>query len=135
MEKQLKMLTRLLTGTLIFFAAAAFTPDINSDIAAAFRSGEAKQVSKFFADNVDMVVLDKEEVYSRSQAELILKGFFTKHAPKSFNIVHNGVSKNGSKFAIGSLVTANGNFKVTFFVKKEGDSYLIHQLRIEPEGE
>lgn len=129
------MFTKLFTATLIFLAASAFTADINADIAAAFRSGEAKQVSKFFADNVDMVVLDKEEVYSRSQAELILKGFFTKYPPKSFNIVHNGVSKNGSKFAIGSLVTGNGNFKVTFFVKKENTSYLIHQLRIEPEGE
>ncbi len=118
---------------LLFFATPLF--NISDDIAAAFRSGEAKQVSKYMGENVDIVIGDKEEVYSRSQAELILKDFFSKNAPKSFNVVHNGVSKNGSKFAIGKLVTGKGSFKVTWFIKKENTAFFIHQLRIEPEEE
>lgn len=109
--------------------------DVSEDIAAAFRSGDSKQVAKYMGAQVDIVILEREEVYSRSQAELILKDFFTKNTPKSFNVVHNGVSKNGSRFAIGKLVTAKGSFKVTWFIKKENNSFFIHQLRIEKEEE
>ena len=109
--------------------------DISEDVAAAFRSGEAKKVSRYMGEQVDIVIGEKEEVYSRSQAELILKDFFTKNPPKSFNVVHNGVSKNGSKFAIGKLVTGKGSFKVTWFIKKENNVFYIHQLRIEPAEE
>ncbi|MCC7302125.1 MAG: DUF4783 domain-containing protein [Bacteroidia bacterium] len=109
--------------------------DISDDIAAAFRKGDAKGLAKYMGEQVDLVILEKEEVYSRSQAELILKDFFTKNLPKSFNVVHNGVSKNGSKFAIGKLVTGKGSFKVTWFIKKENNVFYIHQLRIEKEEE
>ncbi len=120
-------------GSIVLFLCWANPGDISEDIAAAFRSGEAKQVSKYMGAQVDIVIGEKEEVYSRSQAELILKDFFTKNPPKSFNVVHNGVSKNGSKFAIGKLVTGKGSFKVTWFIKKENNVFYIHQLRIEPE--
>ena len=87
--------TGFITGILFFLSFGVFAPEMNEDIASAFRSGEAKQVSKFFGTNIDLVLLDKEDVYSKSQAELILKEFFSKNKPKAFSIVHTGVSKNG----------------------------------------
>jgi hypothetical protein len=114
-------------------AAAAFSQDTSNDIATAIRSGKATEVSKFFASSVNLIVLDKEDVYSKAQSELILKDFYSKHTPKSFTIVHNGVSKNGDKFAIGKLETSNGKFRVYFLLKKEGDKSVIQQFRIEPE--
>lgn len=129
------MKIQALLASLILLLCWANPGDVSEDIAGAFRSGDAKKLAKYMGEQVDIVILEKEEVYSRSQAELILKDFFTKHPPKSFNVVHNGVSKNGSKFAIGKLVSGKGSFKVTWFIKKENNVFYIHQLRIEKEEE
>ena len=126
----------LLLGTLMIFTAFAFVPteaDVTEDIATLFRTGNSKDLSKYFEANVDMKILDQEDVYSKAQAELILKDFFAKHTPKSFSLVHNGLSKNGAKFAIGSLVTAAGTYKTYYLLKKTGELFTIQQLRIETE--
>jgi hypothetical protein len=128
---------RFFTGLLVLLTAFAFTPpteaDVAEDIASLFRTGNSKELSKYFEASVDLKILDKEDVYSKAQAELILKDFFAKHTPKSFSLVHNGLSKNGAKFAIGSLVTSSGTFKTYYLLKKTGEQFTIQQLRIETE--
>ena len=37
----------------------------------------------------------------------------------------------GDRYCIGQLTTANGVFRVTFFLKKTGDATQVKQLRIE----
>ena len=64
---------------------APLTKDIGNDIAAAIRAGNARQLSGFFNNNVDLTVLGKEEMYSKAQAEQILRDFFQKNAPRSLN--------------------------------------------------
>lgn len=120
---------------LSFFMSSysVFSGEITEDIAVAIRSGNAKEVSKYFSANVDLHILDNEDVYSKAQTEAILKDFYSKHPAKSFTIAHNGISKNGAQYAIGNLETSNGKFRVTFFLKKEADKLLIQQFRIEPQ--
>ncbi len=123
---------------LIPFFSFAFTfifagNDITEKVSAAIREGNAKELSKFFKDNVDLAIGDKEEVYSSSQAELILKDFFSKNAPKTFTIVHQGMSKLGLQYVIGNLVTSNGNFRVSFYIKKSLHGQFIQQFRIDTE--
>src|ERR1044072_4423592 len=91
------------------FSAFADTAD---DVAAAIRTGDAHEVANYFADNVDLKVLEQENIYSKAQAELILDDFFVKHPVKAFTIVHKSVPKNDSKFAIGTLETTNGKYRV-----------------------
>ncbi len=105
--------------------------DVMEEIAGHIRSGNTKEISKYFGESVDMKIFDKEDVYSKSQAELLIKDFFSKNPPKSFNINHNGISKNGAKFAIGSYATAAGTYKIYYLLKKQGDSFIIQQFRIE----
>ena len=38
----------------------------------------------------------------------------------------------GDRYCIGQLTTANGVFRVTFFLKKTGEVTQVKQLRIEP---
>ena len=105
--------------------------DITDDIVNSIRTGNSKSLSGFFADNIDLTVLDKEGVYSKAQAEFIVKDFFAKHFPKDFKIVHQGESKDGAKFTIGALTAGDGNFRVYILVKKTGDKNGITQLRFE----
>ena len=120
----------------VSFIISGFQPaqDIPEAISSAFKTGNSKELVKHFNTNIELVILENEDVYSKTQAEMILRDFFDKQPPKKFAILHQG-GKNGSKYAIGDLTTSKGNFRVYFLLKKREDRYLIHQLRIEKENE
>jgi hypothetical protein len=119
----------------ISLSTFAFTIDVIDDIAAAIRSGNPKNISKFFIDNIDLKVIEQEDVYSKQQAEMILKDFFTKHPVKSYTIAHKSQPKAGSQYVIGTLETMNGKFRTYFLIKTVGAQTLIQQFRIETENE
>ncbi len=108
--------------------------DVYDDIANAIRSGDSKQLSTFFGTTIDLTVIDKENVFSKAQAEFVLKDFFSKNPPKSFSILHKGSSPDGTQYAIGNLITGNGKtFRTSFYVKTTGGKYILQELRIETE--
>jgi hypothetical protein len=108
--------------------------EVFDEISAAIRSGSSREVAKFMNSNVDMTIISQEDVYSKTQAEAILKDFFAKHPPKSFNFIHQGNSQEGARYAIGSYVTAQGTtFRTYVFVKQNGGKFFIHELRFEKE--
>jgi hypothetical protein len=110
--------------------------DISDEVAASVKTGNAASVAKYFSANVDLKILDKEDVYSKAQAELILKDFFSKNPIKSFEVIHKGTSKNGDQFAIGTYESASGKkFRTYFLFKKEGAGLAIQQLRFEAQDE
>ncbi len=121
------LITLFLTMTLITKA------DIISDIASAIRSGNAREIAKFFNTNVDLTLLTQEEVYSKTQAEQVLQDFLSKNPPRSFVVVHQG-TKVGAKYAIGTYVSNQGvTYRVYFFVKQSGTGEVIQDLRFEKE--
>jgi hypothetical protein len=129
------MKTVVLLSFLFNSFIATFSADVSDDIAAAVRTGNAAAIAKYFAASVDLKVLDQENIYSKAQAELILKDFFSKHSLKTFNIAHKSVLKNDSQFAIGTLETTNGKFRVNFVMKTAAGVSTITQFRIEHEDE
>jgi hypothetical protein len=110
------------------------TGSIPEAVILAFRAGNAEELSKHFYNNIELILLENEDVYSKVQAEQILKKFFADHRPSAFNIIHEG-GKETSRYAIGSLTTSSGNFRVSFLIKNQDGTLLIHQLRIEEENE
>ena len=112
-------------------SSVAFMPDVIDGISAAIRSGNPGSISKYFIENIDLKVISQEDVYSRQQAEMILKDFFAKHPVKSYTVAHKSESKNGSQYVIGTLETTNGKFRVYFLTKTTGSETLIQQFRIE----
>jgi ribosome biogenesis GTPase A len=125
------ILTILLFFNLIQPPTESFL-DISDDVASAMKTGNASNVAKFFPANVDLKVLNKEDVYSKAQAELILKDFFAKNPIKSFAVIHKGTSKNGDQFAIGTYESTTGKkFRTYFLFKKEKTGLTIQQLRFE----
>jgi|SRR6056297_223060 len=121
---------------LLFFNLGSFSlnQEIPKDIAIAFKVGNADELSRYFNNTIELVILNKEDVYSRLQAKQIIDNFFIDHHPKTFEFVHQG-GKEESKFAIGKLVTFNGTFRVYLLIKLKNDKPFIHQLRIETENE
>jgi len=98
----------------------------------AFKAGNAEALSEFFNEDIELVILEEEDVYSRKQAEQIMRKFFTDHRPSAFKIIFEG-GKETSRYAIGSLNTENGVFRIYLLIKEQDNQPLIHQLRIEEE--
>ena len=104
--------------------------DLLDEIATSLRSGDARSVSRYFGNTIDLTIISQEEVYSKVQAEQILKDFFLKNQPRSFTIIHKGESKEGARYAIGSLVTNSGQvYRTYFYMKQQGNTAIIQELR------
>lgn len=98
-------------------------------ISTGLKSGNAKLMASCFNDNVELVILDKENVCSKEQGEMILRDFFSKNKPVDFKLTHQGGTD--SEYGIGKLQTTNANFRIYFMLKSFSNKPLIVQLRIE----
>jgi hypothetical protein len=118
---------------MLAMVAVKATPPANilESVAAAIQAGNAKQLAQYFDSNVDITVYNKEEMYSKTQAEMVVKDFFAKNSPASFKIIHKGASNQGSEYAIGTLVTSVGSFRTYIYIKQKGTSYFIQEIRFE----
>lgn len=118
----------------LLLSTSVFAMDIYEEVANSIRSGDAKQLSSFFSNSIDLTICDNENVYSKAQAELIVKDFFSKNPPKSFTMLHKGSSPEGTQYLIGNLLTTNGKtFRTSFFLKSDKGKYYLQELRIENE--
>jgi len=121
-----------------FLLLAAFIQPVKSEIPDAvinaISTGNAAVLAGYFNPSLTLAILDKEDIYTRQQAELIMKDFFVRNTPTSFTVLHKG-GKEGSQYAIGNLVTPGSVFRVTIYLKVKDNKSLIHQLRFEKDGE
>ncbi len=124
---------RILFSLLVALAAllSHAQADVKDQVSAAIGSGDVNALGEKLVPNVDLTVLTTSDYYSKAQAMGILRKFFDEHEPKGLRIEHEGTSKMGDRYCIGQLSTANGVFRVTFFLKKTGDAVQVKQLRIE----
>lgn len=103
---------------------------VPDEIILSLKSGNAKVLSGYFNQNVELMIPDSDNVFSRAQAQLVVSDFFSNFPPVNFLVIHQG-GKEGAHYVIGNLITSKGAFRVYFLLKKsEGKDY-IHQLRIE----
>ncbi|MBN2681968.1 MAG: DUF4783 domain-containing protein [Bacteroidales bacterium] len=121
----------LLAIVLIPGILAAGPWQLNNEIMLAMKSGNSKMLAKYFEANIELKIIDDEEIYSKTQAELILKDFFAKNKPSDFKTIHDG--GEGVKYAIGNLTTDNGNYRVTIMYRVVGEKPVIKTIRIEEE--
>src|SRR5579871_933663 len=113
---------------LISFKASFYNID---EVAGAIRTGNASQLSSFLDNRVDISLPDLSDTYSKSQAELIIRDFFSTNRVQNFQVKHKG-ENGGAQFCVGILKTANGDFRTTLFMKMKGDKQLLQELRFQP---
>ncbi len=109
----------------------AFTAALRIDeVVAAMKAGNAAQVARYFDQAVEINLPDKGGSYSKSQAEIVLKDFFANNPVKGFEVIHKGQNA-GSQYCIGTLLTRNGSFRTTIYMKQKGDLQVLQELRFE----
>jgi hypothetical protein len=125
------MLKKITLSLLTLVSLTAMRADIFDTVVQTLKSGQAKEVAKYFNTNVALTMLNDEGIYSKQQAEVIMKNFFSQNPPKNVTIQHRGASAGGAKFAVAIYECAQGNFRAYIFMKDAGNGMLIHELRIE----
>lgn len=121
---------------LTFFAAFAYGQQKQSDvfvpISKYLENGNAKNLSAWFSENIELVIFGSRSNCSRNQAKQIMSRFFADYTPSSFDIVHkSGVYP--MTYAIGQLEGGGNKFRVTIFVKTTERGNYIQQLSIDKE--
>src|SRR5580658_10348927 len=106
----------------------AYTLD---DITTAIRVGNAGELSRYLDNRVDISLPDKSDTYSKIQAEIIIRDFFTTNGVQNFLIKHSNRTGGGSEFCVGVLQTRNGDYRTTLFIKQKGDKQVLQELRFQ----
>lgn len=122
---------------LLFTPAIAFANQGNPSLDAisiALGAGDAEGLSKYFADNVEISIQDKEQTYNKTKATEVIRNFFGSNQPKSFTQVHKGTSReNSDQYCIGNLTGTAGNYRVYLYLKVSGSTVSIQEIRFDRE--
>jgi len=100
----------------------------------AFQNGDADALAPHFNERFQLILLGVDHRISKSQAKEIMRDFFKKYPPATFEIMFKG-DKKDSNFAVGRLKTKAEIFRVNLFFKKVGGQNLLHLLEIEKDND
>jgi len=107
--------------------------DVIAEVRETIKAGSAKELSKFLNQNVDVMIDEQLQTYSKAQAEFVLRDFFKEHPAAEFNIIHHGSSKGGQPFAIGLYKSGSETYRVFMKIKNENGQQLVHEIRFSKE--
>jgi len=128
--KVLKTIKLLLLITFVSVGINLSAQDFSS-IGESIEKGDVVSLSTHFDSNPELTILNIESIYSNTQMSVILKDFFSKNKPLSYNVIHHGNSMNGTFFQIGELSTSTVVFRTYLFIKNVNGVFLIQEFRIE----
>jgi Domain of unknown function (DUF4783) len=118
----------------VSMATSSFAQKIYDDISQSFKTGDTELLSAYFYTRINLSILSKEYDPSQSQAKVIISNFFRNHPPTGFDVKFESEKKD-SHFIIGTMKTAEKNYRINVFFKNIDDEILIHFLKIEEENE
>jgi len=127
-NRSLVYLTTLFIISFLFTNAAFGQNSVLTEAGVQIEKGNAKELVKMLHDRVDITIEKDQQTFSSAQSEFVLKDFFQKNPPTSFQIIHEGGPKDGLQFVIGKYLSGNGNFRVLMRVRKANDVYKIYNL-------
>lgn len=122
---------RLFTFIVTTILLTSFTTFSSIDeVISGMKTGNIAAIVKFFDNTVELTMHDKTNSYSKVQAEMVLKDFFSNNTVKNFEVIHKGENA-GSQYCIGTLNTKGGSFRVTIFMKLKGDKQFLQEMKFE----
>lgn len=104
------------------------------EITNATQEGNAIELADYFNNKIELILPSKSGVFSKEQAQFMMKDFFDNNTPTSFQIIHQGVRDNSS-FAIGKYSSVKGQYRLQFLTKNIDNKTLIIQIRIDKQDE
>lgn len=96
----------------------------------AFAEGDSKKICAYVDNKILLEINKSESVYSKSQAEIILKDFFDKNKPKSYKVNSKSTTK-GNYAMIGTMNTeADKNYRISIKLREDGNVFVLDKISI-----
>jgi hypothetical protein len=124
------LFTYLLATSVVLLSSFTLQSNGIDEVIGALRSGNSTELSKYFDDNVELTLPDKSDSYSKAQAQLIVKDFFSNNGVKGFNLDHKGDAPGGH-YCIGTLQTNAGKFRTNVYMKVKNGKELVKDIRFQ----
>jgi len=119
--------------SMFLFASFYSSADVFDDLIKNLKEQNITAVSKLVNSNVELNLDGVDGMYSKSQADVILRNFFNANTPKSIVVQHRGSSAQGAKYIIAEMKTDKNNYRMYVFLKTNGTQNQLQELRIEKE--
>ncbi len=119
--------------TLLFLLPMVARADTIDKITDLLKTGNAQEIAKYFAPNVDISISEESNSYLKAQAEMILNKFFKDNKPHTAKLLHHVSSNPNYNFGVYILTTEKGKFRVSCTLKEVNKVMQIMELRIETE--
>lgn len=100
------------------------------NLALGLKKGDESLVLNQVVDKILLNINQKEAVYSKSQAAMILKQFFQKNPPLRFEYTFVG-KKSDVHCAVGILSCKEKEYRISIVLKKAIPVYKLEQLAVE----
>ncbi|MFY0687934.1 MAG: DUF4783 domain-containing protein [Cyclobacteriaceae bacterium] len=107
--------------------------EVLSDVETALSAGSAKELVKYCLSSVRLQINGDNKVYSKPQAEAVLRDFFQKNAAQEFQYTHRGSSPGGLVYCIGQYKISGASFRVYMLLKESNDQFLIDTISFNKE--
>ena len=117
------------TAIIMSFTQVGEVP--HSTLEKAIESNNSKQIVALSKDKVMVDILGTEGVYGHAQAELVLKGFFSKHPKGTFDYTYEGSPTKDGAFAIGTYKTGGNSYRITIHYLKIGAGFKVESIAVE----
>ena len=114
---------------LLALSGAVKAQSAQEDVTNGVRTGNVALIAPYFDNVVPITMNNTLSTYSRTQAEMILKDFFTRNMPKELMVANSGTSNN-AKFVIGELMTTTGKYSVYILLKEKEHVFYLQELRL-----
>jgi hypothetical protein len=113
---------------LLSAAGAHAQSDKLDAVRSALRNGSSRELAQYLAPTVEVGFDGDKQSYSATQAEFVMKNFFAKNSPSTFEFIHQGASNEGIQYAIGRYTGRGGVYRVFVKLKPSRGTPLIDTL-------
>ena len=117
-----------------FLVGSLFTDSASviDNISLALRSGNTAEINQYFANSVDVTILDFQDFLDKRSTVQRVNAFFANKSINGYKIIHEGKSKGkDSVYTIGTLKTDKGDYKIYMFITSKDGKHFIEEIKIE----
>jgi hypothetical protein len=95
------------------------------------KDNDAEALSKYFAEVIEFDIFGENKIYSKVQAEQVVKNFFMQKSIKHIVLKHCS-GKEYLKYAVITITKLEVQYRVTIFVRIENNGHAaIQEIRME----
>ena len=123
----------LVTTSLVFAGRAYAQDDVLGSIRTALSNGDSRELAQYFNTSVEVGIDGNKSNYSQTQAEFVLRDFFSKQAPTGLERLHGGSSDQGLTYEIMKYKYNGGSYRVMVYIKQFKGVNLIDTIEFTKE--